>query len=73
MKISCAQSSKSCAEAMGIQVEMLDRLLDFNHERYAEDVRQCLHAEKKAKPTRTRNTGQRSPLDGPVQLDGSLF
>ncbi|MGH4014761.1 MAG: hypothetical protein ACRDSL_12710, partial [Pseudonocardiaceae bacterium] len=54
-----------------VQVEVLDRLLELNHERYAEEVRRGLHAKKKAK--RTRNSAQRLPLNGPVQSEGSLF
>ncbi|HWR46642.1 MAG TPA: hypothetical protein VN327_03320 [Pseudonocardiaceae bacterium] len=34
--------------APDVQVEVLDRLLQLNHERYAEEVRQGLHAKKKA-------------------------
>jgi len=56
-----------------VQVEVLDRLLELNHERYAEEVRQGLHAKRKPKAKRPKNTAQRPPLDGPVQPEGSLF
>ena len=36
--------------------EVLDRLLELNHERYAEEVRQGLHAKKK--PSRGRPASQ---------------
>jgi hypothetical protein len=52
-------------------VEVLDRLLQLNHDRYAEEVRQGLHAKKK--PKRSRNIAQRPSLDGPVQPESSLF
>ncbi len=53
-----------------IQVEVLDRLLELNHERYAEEVRQGRHAKKKPKAKRPGNVVHRSP----VQPDeGSLF
>jgi len=54
-----------------VQIEVLDRLLELNQERYADEVRQGLHAKKKAK--RTRSVTQHPPLDGPVQPEGSLF
>ncbi|MDQ2788417.1 MAG: hypothetical protein M3Y73_01405 [Actinomycetota bacterium] len=59
--------------APDVQVEVLDRLLQLNHERYAEEVRQGLHTKKKPKAKRTRNIAQRSQIDGPVEPEGSLF
>lgn len=41
-----------------VQVEVLDRLLKLNHERYAEEVRQGLHAKKKLTAKRTKNAAQ---------------
>jgi hypothetical protein len=50
-----------------VQVEVLDRLLQLNHERYAEEVRQGQHAKKKAKrPGTTHRRPARSN-------EGSLF
>ncbi|MGH3769889.1 MAG: type IIL restriction-modification enzyme MmeI [Pseudonocardiaceae bacterium] len=54
--------------APDVQTEVLDRLLQLNHDRYAEELHQGLHATKK--PKRPRNI---PPLDGPVQPAGSLF
>ncbi|MGH3964868.1 MAG: Eco57I restriction-modification methylase domain-containing protein [Pseudonocardiaceae bacterium] len=59
--------------APDVQVEVLDRLLQLNHERYAEEIRQGLHAKKKPRPKRTGNIAQRPRIDGPVEPDGSLF
>jgi hypothetical protein len=50
--------------ASDVQVEVLDRLLELNHERYAEEIRQGLHAKKKAKTKRTKNTIERPVPDG---------
>ncbi|MFI7118059.1 Eco57I restriction-modification methylase domain-containing protein [Amycolatopsis sp. NPDC049868] len=56
------------------QVEVLDRLLELNHERYAEEVRQGLHDKKKAKPKRANKAVEQQPsLDGLFQPDGTLF
>ncbi|MGH3927942.1 MAG: hypothetical protein ACRDTT_34620 [Pseudonocardiaceae bacterium] len=55
------------------QVEVLDRLLQLNHERYAEELRQGLHAKKKPRPKRTGNIAQRPRIDGPAEPEGSLF
>ncbi|PZS40815.1 MAG: hypothetical protein DLM62_00835, partial [Pseudonocardiales bacterium] len=57
--------------ASDVQVEVLDRLLQLNHERYAEEVRQGLHTKKK--PKRTSNNAQRPRIDGPAEPEGSLF
>lgn len=55
-----------------VQVEVLDRLLELNHERHAVEVRQGLYTKKKAK--RSRNVvNQRTSLEGPVDSEGSLF
>ncbi len=43
---------------------MLDRLLELNHASYAEEIRQGLHAKKKPKPKRTKNTIGRPVFDG---------
>ncbi|MGH3784904.1 MAG: Eco57I restriction-modification methylase domain-containing protein, partial [Pseudonocardiaceae bacterium] len=58
--------------APDVQVKVLDRLLQLNHERYADEVRQGLHA-KKPKPKRSSNIAQRPRIDGPVEPEGSLF
>lgn len=57
--------------ASDIQVKVLDRLLQLNHERYADEVRQGLHVKKK--PKRTSKTVQRLRIDRPVEPEGSLF
>ncbi|MGH3875312.1 MAG: hypothetical protein ACRDSR_28095 [Pseudonocardiaceae bacterium] len=57
--------------APDVQAEVLDRLLQLNHERYAEELRQGLHAKKK--PKRTSKTAQRPQIDGAVELENSLF
>jgi hypothetical protein len=44
--------------APDVQVEVLDRLLKLNHERYAEEMIQGLRATKKAKVKRTKGTAQ---------------
>ncbi|MFE6609499.1 Eco57I restriction-modification methylase domain-containing protein [Amycolatopsis sp. NPDC057786] len=60
--------------APDVQVEVLDRLLELNHERYAEEVRQGLHDKKKAKPKRAKKAVEEQPsLDGLFQPDGTLF
>ncbi|MGH3550407.1 MAG: Eco57I restriction-modification methylase domain-containing protein, partial [Pseudonocardiaceae bacterium] len=56
--------------APDVQVEVLDRLLQLNHERYAEEVRQGLHAKKKPKRS---NIAQRPRTTGSVEPEGSLF
>jgi hypothetical protein len=48
-------------------------LLQLNHERYAEEVRQGRHAKKKGKSKRLRNVAQRPPLGGPIQCEIPLF
>ncbi|MGH3721746.1 MAG: hypothetical protein ACRDRI_23445 [Pseudonocardiaceae bacterium] len=53
-----------------VQVEVLDRLLQLNHDRYAEELHQGLHAKKK--PKRPRTIPQRR-LDGPAQPEAALF
>ncbi|MGH3884621.1 MAG: hypothetical protein ACRDRC_14640, partial [Pseudonocardiaceae bacterium] len=68
-----ARQGRRFTIAPDIQVEVLDRLLQLNHERYAEEVRQGLHAKKKPRPKRTGNIAQRPRIDGPVEPDGSLF
>ncbi|GAA4539812.1 Eco57I restriction-modification methylase domain-containing protein [Amycolatopsis samaneae] len=56
------------------QTEILDRLLELNFERHAEEERQGLHRKKKTKPKRTKKTvEQQQPLDGLFAPDGSLF
>ncbi|MGQ0777202.1 MAG: Eco57I restriction-modification methylase domain-containing protein, partial [Pseudonocardiales bacterium] len=59
--------------APDVQIEVLDRLLELNHERYAEEVRQGLHAKKKPKVKPTKNTVARPLIDGLFEPDGSLF
>jgi hypothetical protein len=54
-----------------VQVEVLDRLLEFNHERYAEEIRQGLHAKKK--PKRTKNTIGCPVFDGRAEPEDILF
>ncbi|MGH4010412.1 MAG: Eco57I restriction-modification methylase domain-containing protein [Pseudonocardiaceae bacterium] len=44
--------------APDVQVEVLDRLLELNHERYADEVRQGLHTKKKPKAKRAKNPAQ---------------
>lgn len=56
--------------APDVQIEVLDRLLQLNHERYAEEVRQGMHAKKKPKPKRRGNVVHRSPVQ---PEEGSLF
>ncbi len=59
--------------APDVQVEVLDRLLELNHERYAEEIRQGLHAKKKPKPKRTKNTVERPVPDGRAEPEDILF
>ena len=61
--------------ATDVQVEVLDRLLELNQERYAEEVRQGLHSKKKtrAKPKRAQRVDEQAPYDGLFQSEGSLF
>lgn len=58
--------------APDVQVEVLDRLLELNHERYAEEVKQGLH-HKKTKSKRTKKSNEEPPLDGLFQPEGTLF
>jgi hypothetical protein len=51
---------------------MLDRLLELNHERYAEEIRRGLHT-KKVKPKRTKDTAERPALDGRAEPESFLF
>jgi len=57
--------------APDVQVEVLDRLLELNHERHAEEIRHSLHAKKK--PKRTKNTGERPVPDGRAEPEDILF
>jgi len=41
-----------------VQVELLDRPLELNHERYADEIRQGLHAKEKTAAKRTRKAVQ---------------
>jgi hypothetical protein len=59
--------------APDIQVEVLDRLLELNHERYAEEVRQGRHAKKKARAKPPGNVAHHLPLGGSVQPEEPLF
>lgn len=61
--------------ASQVQVEVLDRLLELNHERYAEEVRQGLHAKKKTRTRvkHTRKNDEQAPYDGLFQPEESLF
>jgi hypothetical protein len=52
---------------------VLDRLLELNHERYAEEIRQGLHAKKKAQAKRTKKTIERPVPDGRAEPESSLF
>ncbi|MGH3873545.1 MAG: hypothetical protein ACRDSR_18880 [Pseudonocardiaceae bacterium] len=55
--------------APDVQVEVLDRLLQLNHERYAEELRQGLHTKKK--PKRPAQVAHRRAT--PSRPEGSLF
>jgi hypothetical protein len=57
--------------APDVQVEVLDRLLELNHERHAEEIRQGQHAKKK--PKRTKNTVERPVPDGRAEPEDILF
>jgi hypothetical protein len=59
--------------ALDVQVEVLDRLLELNHERYADEVRQGRRVKKKSKAKRPGNVADRPLLDGPVQPEEPLF
>jgi hypothetical protein len=50
--------------APGPRQEVLDRLLELNHERYDEEVRQGLHAKPKAKESSAKRSQALSLLDG---------
>ncbi len=54
-----------------VQVEVLDRLLELNHERYTEEVRQGLPAKKKAKLP--KKTAQHSSRHSVAEPEDSLF
>ncbi|MFZ2117772.1 MAG: DNA methyltransferase [Pseudonocardiaceae bacterium] len=58
--------------APDVQVEVLDRLLELNHARYADEVGQGRHA-KKPRAKRPGNVAHRLPLGGPVQPEEPLF
>ncbi len=47
--------------------EVLDRLLQLNHERYAEEVAQGLHDKKKPKRKAKKKPAKKKPSDGPSQ------
>ena len=49
--------------APGPRGEVLDRLLELNHERYAEEVAQGLHGKTKAKDKRKRVHGGRETME----------
>ena len=51
--------------------EVLARLLKLNHERYAEEVKQGLHAKKAAKGSRKREPAPDPVEDTPFRLSGS--
>lgn len=59
------------------QVELLDRLLELNHERYAEEVRQGLHDKKKSKGKRkaksTGSSAAQESMDGLFPPENALF
>ena len=40
-----------------VKVEVLDRLLELNHERYADEVKVGLHAKKRTKSTKASQEG----------------
>ena len=46
--------------APGPRQEVLDRLLELNHERYAQEVAQGLHSKAKAKNRRSGSRGNMS-------------
>jgi hypothetical protein len=50
--------------AAGPRQEVLDRLLELNHERYAEEIRQGLHAKPKATRASAKRSHALSLLDG---------
>ncbi len=58
------RQSRRFTIAPDVQVEVLDRLLELNHERYAEEIRQGLHTKKNASVKRATT---------PVQSTRSLF
>ncbi|MBD2465505.1 hypothetical protein H6G89_31410 [Oscillatoria sp. FACHB-1407] len=55
--------------------EVLDRLLELNHQRYAEEVAQGLHDKKKAKGKGQKAKGKAQPskVDSEKPMQGSLF
>jgi hypothetical protein len=59
--------------APDVQVQVLDRLLELNHERYADEVRQGKDAKKKARAKRPGNVVHRLPLGSPVKPEEPLF
>ena len=50
-----------CEEA---REEIVDRILELNHERYADEVARGLHAKKRAKSKRTPSAGDQPSLLG---------
>lgn len=48
--------------------ELLDRLLELNHERYAAEVAAGLHDKKPGKGKAARRAGRRSTRSGPGQV-----
>ncbi|WP_219898753.1 hypothetical protein [Phormidesmis priestleyi] len=53
---------------------MLDRLLELNHQRYAEEVAQGLHDKKKAKGKGQKAKGKKSGAIEPETVQqGELF
>lgn len=49
-----------------IQVEGLDRLLELNQERYAEEFRRSMHTKKEVKRTKKSEPAEGLPLDVPT-------
>jgi hypothetical protein len=49
--------------------EVLDRLLELNHQRYAEEVAEGLHEKKASKPTAAKRTPKPAPIGAKPQTD----
>lgn len=56
--------------ADGVRIELLDRLLELNHERYRDEVARGLHDADRRKKTRSNARGGQATGDELPLLDG---